>query len=171
MDIATSIGKGESTPPRSLSTVLNTLWMEEESSGCPPFLLSFEFFNYNVHNYLVHSSVIANIMPLSIARKMNSQWSETSMRIIQLDRKLVPDIGELRDVIIQLSHDSRVHQCINIVVVDIHEAYGLLLSSDWSRLLDGYFARLVLHVASLQGKMQPVLGFVQELYEAKCYPP
>ena len=68
----TSTSKGENTPPESLSTVLNTLWMEEENSGCPPFLLSFESFNYNVHNYLVDSSAATNVMPLSISKKINT---------------------------------------------------------------------------------------------------
>ena len=100
MDSAASTNKGASTPPGSLSTVLNTLRMEEENSGCPPFLLYFEVFNYNVHNCLVDFGAVANVMPLSIAKKINVQWSETSARIIQLDRTSVPTIGELRDVII-----------------------------------------------------------------------
>lgn len=49
-------------------------------------------------------------------------------------------VGELNNVIIRLSSDSRVHQCIDIVVVDIPEAYGLLLSRDWSSKLQGYFS-------------------------------
>lgn len=140
MDSAASTSKGENTPLRSLSTVFNALWMEETSSVCPPFLLSFEIFNCNVHNCLVDFSTAYNVMPLSIAKKVNAQWSETSMWIIQLNWTLVPTIGELWGVIIQLSHDDRVHQCINIVVVDILKAYGLLLSRDWSPKLDGYFA-------------------------------
>lgn len=124
--------------------MLNTLQMEDANSSCPPFLLSFEVFNYNVHNYLVDFGVVANVMSISIAKKINAQWSKTSTRIIQLDRTSVPAIGELRDVIIQLSYGSQVHQCINIVFVDIPEAYGLLLSRDWSTKLDGYFCyRLV----------------------------
>lgn len=79
----------------------------------------------------------ANVMPLSIANKINAQWSETSARIIQLDRTSVLAIGELRDVIIRLSHDSQVHQCIKIIIVDIPEAYGLLLNKDSSNKLDG----------------------------------
>lgn len=136
----TSTRKGESTPPGSLATVINTLWMEETHLGYPPFLLSFEFFNYNVHNCPVDSGLIANVMLLSIAKKTNAWWSETFARIIQIHRTSVPAIGELWDVIIWLSHDSRVQQCINIFVVDILEAYGLLLSRDWSSNLDGYFA-------------------------------
>jgi len=80
--------------------------MKESNSSCPPFLLSFDVFNCNVHNCLVDSGVEANIMPLSIAKKINAQWSKTSTQIIQLDRTFVPTIGELQDMIIQLSHDS-----------------------------------------------------------------
>lgn len=93
-DSATPTSKGASTPLESMSTVLNTLQMEEENSCFPPSLLSFEVFNYNVHNCLVDFGTTGNIMPLSIARKINAQWRETSVRIIQLDQTLVPAIGE-----------------------------------------------------------------------------
>lgn len=49
-------------------------------------------------------------------------------------------MGELNNVIIQLSSNSRVHYCIDIIVVDILEAYGLLLSRGWSYKLQGFFA-------------------------------
>lgn len=129
-DSAASASKGASTPPWSLSIVLNMLQMEEENSDYHPFLLSFKIFDYNDHNCLVDYGAAANIMPLSIAKHINAQWSETSTRIILLDQTLVPAIGELRHMIIWLSHDSRFHQFINIVIVDIPEAYGLLLYKD-----------------------------------------
>lgn len=140
MDSAASTSKGARTPPRSLSNVLKTLWMEEENSNCPPFHLSFETFNYNIHIYLVDSSVVANIMPLFIAKKIKAQWNETSARIIQLDQASVLAIGELQYVTIWLYQDGRVHQCINIIFVGIPEAYVLLLSKDWYSKLNGYFA-------------------------------
>jgi len=85
MDRATTASKGASTPPGSLSTVLNKLWMEEENLGCPLFLLSIEIFNYNVHNCFVDSGGAANIMPVSSAKKINAQWNKMSTRIIKLD--------------------------------------------------------------------------------------
>lgn len=47
--------------------------------------------------------------------------------------------GELKDIQIRLVSNPNVWQTIDIVVVDIPEAYGLLLSRDWSRKLNGYF--------------------------------
>jgi hypothetical protein len=73
-------------------------------------------------------------------QKINVVPQITKTRIIQLDRTYVKVKGELRDVLIRLSSDPRVHQTIDIVVVDIPESYGFLLSRDWSAKLQGYFA-------------------------------
>ena len=49
-------------------------------------------------------------------------------------------IGEMEDVLIRLSSNEKVCEFIDIVVADIPEAYGLVLSWDWSAKLNGYFA-------------------------------
>jgi CRISPR/Cas system-associated protein Cas7 (RAMP superfamily) len=38
----------------------------------PPFLLTFEIFNRNVHNCMVDSSASSNVKPLSIFQKINA---------------------------------------------------------------------------------------------------
>jgi hypothetical protein len=109
-------------------------------SQVPPFLLTYEIFNFNVHNCLADSGASSNIIPFSICQKINIVLQITRTRIIQLDRTNVKVKGELKDVLIILSFDPRVHQMIDIVVVDIPESYGLLLSRDWLEKLQGYFA-------------------------------
>jgi hypothetical protein len=49
-------------------------------------------------------------------------------------------ICELKNVLIRLSSNPKVHQVIDIIVVDIPKVYGLFLSRDWSEQLHGYFA-------------------------------
>ena len=39
----------------------------------PPFLLTFEIFNHNVHNCLVDSRASVNVMPLSVCKKINGK--------------------------------------------------------------------------------------------------
>jgi hypothetical protein len=41
---------------------------------------------------------------------------------------------------VRLSSNRKVHQIIDIIVVDIPEVYGFFLSKDWSKQLHGYFA-------------------------------
>ena len=49
-----------------------------------------------------------------------------------MDRTNVKVIGEMEDVLVRLSSNDKVCQVIDIVVVDIPEAYGLVLIRDWS---------------------------------------
>ena len=78
IDNVASSNKGSSKSPRSLTSVLNALCMEEVNSLYPPFLLSFEIFNFNFHNCLVDFGASVNVMPLSIAKQINAQWSSTT---------------------------------------------------------------------------------------------
>ena len=61
-------------------------------------------------------------------------------KIIQLDKSQVKVFGELKDVLIRLSSNSKIHQIIDIIVVDIPETYGVILSRDWLAKLNGYFS-------------------------------
>jgi len=90
-------------------------------STYPPFILTFDNFNYNVHNSLVDSGSFANFMPLFVANKINVKWEKADAKIIQLNRYLVLKIGELNNVIICLSSYHIVHQSIDIVILDIFE--------------------------------------------------
>jgi hypothetical protein len=90
----------------------------------PPFLLTFEIFNKNVHNCMVDSGASSNVMPWSVCHKINVEVELSTLKIIQLDRTNVKVIGELRNVLIRLSSNPKVHQVIDIIVVDIPKVYG-----------------------------------------------
>jgi hypothetical protein len=105
----------------------------------PPFLLNFEFFNRNVHDCMVDLGASSNIMPWSVFQKINAEVQPSSLKIIHLDQTSIKVIGELRNVLIRLSSNPKVHQVIDIIVVDIPEVYGLFLSRDWSKQLHDYF--------------------------------
>jgi hypothetical protein len=64
----------------------------------PPFLLTFEIFNFNVHKCLVDSSASSNILPFYVCQKINVVPQITKTRIIQLDRTYVKVKGKLKDV-------------------------------------------------------------------------
>ena len=48
-------------------------------------------------------------------------------------------IGEMKNVLIRLSSNDKVCQFIDIVVADILEDYGLVLSRDWSAKAEWVF--------------------------------
>jgi ribonuclease HI len=118
---------------KSQTTTLST------RQNVPPFLLTFEIFNRNVNNCMVDSRVSSNVIPWSVCQKINAEVEPSTLKIIQLDRTNVKVIGELRNVLIRLSSNPKVHQVIDIIVVDILEVYGMFLSRDWLEQLHGYF--------------------------------
>lgn len=56
--------------------------MLEANTLCPLFFLTFEIFNYNVHNCLVDSGASVSIMPLFVAKKINDKWDKVDAHII-----------------------------------------------------------------------------------------
>ena len=89
---------------------------------------------------MIDSFSSSNVMPLSICKKLNISWEPCPTQIVQLDRYRVSVVGELRNVLLTLFVDLRIHQTIGIVVVDIPETYGIWLRRYSSEKLKGYFS-------------------------------
>ena len=81
-----------------------------------------------------------------MCKKINVEPQIWKTEIIQLDRSNVKVMGELKDVLIHLASNSKVHQTIGIIVVDIPEAYGVILSRDWSNKINNYFVIYLSHL-------------------------
>jgi len=113
---------------RPPSTSLNIIYPIDISliggrskSHTPPFLLTFEIFNKNIHNCLINSGASSNILPRTICVKLNAQPQKSVVHIVQLDRSQVKVIGELNQVTIRLSSNPKVCQVMDILVTDILE--------------------------------------------------
>ena len=128
-------------PPSGRIEATDTILIEDRSnSHTPPFLLTFEIYNRNLHNCLIDSGASSNIMPASVCSKLNIEPQKSSIHIVQLDRTKVQVLGEINFVTIRLATDPRVVQRIDILIADIPEFYGLILSRDWSEKLHGYIS-------------------------------
>ena len=81
----------------------------------------------NVYNCLVDSGASSTVMPYVVAKRLHAIPEKTGTRIMQLDRMNVKVIGEFKDVLIRMATKPQYSQDIDIVVVDILEAYEMLL--------------------------------------------
>ena len=88
---------------------------------------------------MVDSGASTNVMPLSVCRRLNGKYVPSNSQITQLDRINVRVLGEMKDVLIRLASNPSIFQIIDIVVVDLPDAYGMFLSRDWSQQLNGFF--------------------------------
>jgi hypothetical protein len=84
----TIIDLGEVPSPTNLKNKLCVNDFSLEKIGnpfVPPFLLMFEVFNKNLHNFLVNLVASSNVMPLSICKKLNETPLKSDKHTIQLD--------------------------------------------------------------------------------------
>ena len=128
-------------PPSGMVEATDSVLIRDRSnSHTPPFLLTYEIYNRNLHNCLIDSGASSNIMPASVCSKLNIEPQKFAIHIVQLDRTKVQVVGEINSVTIRLSADPRIVQRIDILIADIPEFYGLILSRDWSEKLHGYIS-------------------------------
>ena len=76
-------------------------------TNTPPFLLTLEMLNHNVHNCLVESGSSMNVMPLEVFKKLNGKLKPTLWDVTQLDKTSVKVVGEMENVLIRLSANKR----------------------------------------------------------------
>ena len=57
------------TIKKKQTSVINT------RRNVPPFLLTFEIFNRNVHNCMVDSGALSNVMPWFACQKINAEFN------------------------------------------------------------------------------------------------
>lgn len=76
---ASSFGKSKTTV--NIVTIVNSTNVNSKSIF-PPFVLTFEIFNYNVHNCLVDSGASTNVIPLPIVNKIKSKPEKMDAKII-----------------------------------------------------------------------------------------
>ena len=111
-----------------------------KKTSAPPFLVTLEMLNHQVHNCLVDSGSCMNVMPLVVCKKLNGQIKPTLWDVTQLDKTSVKVVGEMENVMIQLSANKKICHYIDIIVADIPDGYGMILNRDWTSRLNGYFA-------------------------------
>jgi hypothetical protein len=71
--------------PKRQVVVNASLFGKRSRSNTPPFLITFDTFNRNVHNFMVDSGVSSNVMPIKFCERLNVKPEESDIQIIQLD--------------------------------------------------------------------------------------
>ena len=103
---------------------------KKNKSQTPPFLMTFKIFNQNIHHFLMDSGASSSVMSYSVCEKLGIRPRKSTSSIIQLDRTDVKVICELKEVLIRLLVEPMVHHIIDILLVNVPEAYSILLSRD-----------------------------------------
>lgn len=82
----TKAASNSGQPPACRVEATDTILIGDRSnSHTPPFLLTYEIYNRNLHNCLIDSGASSNIMPASVCSKLNIEPQKSFIHIVQLD--------------------------------------------------------------------------------------
>ena len=83
----------------SASTKIDATYLimigDRSISHTPPFILTYDIYNKNVHNCLIDSGASSNIMPKLVCARFNITPKSYPVHIVKLDITRVEVVGEI----------------------------------------------------------------------------
>ena len=102
-----------------------------------PFYISLYINRCKLSNCIIDLGVSDNVMPYSIAKALDLNLTKVHGRCYSMDSKQVPLLGQIKDAQVALASHPERKLLLTILVADIPESYGLLLSRSFCRDLGG----------------------------------
>jgi hypothetical protein len=85
-----------------------------------------------LHNCVTDTGVRHNVIPLRVMRRLAIECTRPCKDLLDLDSRTLETIGYIKDLSITYDQAPNVSMLINMIVVDILEAYGMILWREWS---------------------------------------
>jgi hypothetical protein len=107
----------------------------------PPFYISIENHDVELHNCLVDTRAKNNIMSFLVMESLGmscTQYYRTGESIYAINLRKVSAYGEIKDFYEWITATPHIIMVFNIIVVDFPLAYGVVLGIDWSSMIGGY---------------------------------
>jgi hypothetical protein len=103
----------------------------------PPFFMTLAMNNKNLNNFMLDTGVSANMMSLKVMRQVGLKVTRPYINVCGFESKAIPTHGVVENVEVCLKDylEKMVH--IDIVVVDVPNVWGMLLSRKFAAMLGG----------------------------------
>jgi hypothetical protein len=103
----------------------------------PPFFMTLTMNNKNLNNCMLDTGVGANMMSLKVMRQVGLKVPQPYKNVCGFESKAIPTHGVVEKVEVRLKEypEKMVH--VDIVVVDVPDVWGMLLSRKFGAMLGG----------------------------------
>lgn len=117
--------------PKDPPMILQNMYNDRRNGGHTPFLLFPVINNLILHNCMLDSSSFANVMPLRIMNKLEMEITRPYKNVSGFDSKSMPMYGLMKDIQVSLDANKDILVLMDIVVIDVLDAWGMLKSMKW----------------------------------------
>ena len=105
--------------------------------GHPPFYIALEINQLILHNCMLDSGIEVNVMPLRVMEQLQLRPSQQFNNVCGMDSWPVKSKGVIENLNMKLAAYPEIEVNMNVLVLDILDTWGMLLSREWAAKLGG----------------------------------
>jgi hypothetical protein len=117
--------------------ILQTMHKRSNNMKNQPFFISLIVEDLFLHNCMLDSRASTNVMSLKVMEHLGLKISRPYKNICAMDSREVKVCGLIKDLQVFLATHQDICLVMDIVVIDVPDAWGMLLSRKWATDLGG----------------------------------
>jgi hypothetical protein len=108
--------------------ILNTMYLDQQRDNNPPFYLSLGMNGLRLKYCMLDFGASTNFMSLKVMEKLGLKTTRPYKNVCGIDSKRVKVYGICENVEVLLIDFLHINLLMNIVVIDVSDDWGMLLS-------------------------------------------
>jgi hypothetical protein len=125
--------------------ILNTMYLDQPKEKNHPFYVSLGMNGLHLNNFMLHSRASTNVMSLKVMKQLGLKTTRPYGNVCGIDSRRVEVLGVCEDVEVFLIDFPHINVLMDILVIDVPDAWGIILSRTWSSTLKGFLSMNLAH--------------------------
>jgi hypothetical protein len=125
--------------------ILNTMYLDRPRDMNPPLYLSLGMNGLHLNNHVLDSEASTNVMSLKVMEQLGLKTTRPFGNVCGIDSWRVKVFGVCEDVEVFLIDFPHINLLMDISVIDVLDAWGILLLRTWSSALGGFLSMSLTH--------------------------
>jgi hypothetical protein len=122
-------------PHNDAPVIINSMdWTKEDH---PPFFVSLMINDLLLHNCMYDSGASSNIITKNVMNMLNLKLSRPYHNVCAMDSREVETHGIILNLQVKLASYPNITFPVDILVIDVPDAWGMLLSRKWAATMGG----------------------------------
>jgi hypothetical protein len=125
--------------------ILNTMYHGKQREENPPFYLYLGVNGLHLNNCMLDFEASTNVMSLKVMKQLGLKTNRPYGNVCDVNSKNVKVYGLIEYVEVYLQDFPYISLIMNIVVIDVPDAWGMILSISWASTLNGFLSMDLTH--------------------------
>jgi len=143
---------------------LQNIHIPDQNLGHEPFLLTLAINDLFLHNCMLDLGASTNIMPLTVMKQLGLSITWPYKRVCGFNSKHVEVEGIIKDLKASLARNPHIFFFVDVIVIDIHDVWRILLSRKWGATIRGHVQMDLSYATISQSDGTPFILYREPAY-------